>query len=76
MRLVELLDTINEILGGNVKIRISPEKSISHYTQTPYSYIPRVGKKIVMNTYCDLGQSLVEMLDEIDAEKRQDTVTI
>ncbi|MDD5503736.1 MAG: NAD(P)-dependent oxidoreductase [Candidatus Omnitrophica bacterium] len=76
MKLMELLDIINEILGGKVKIRVNPEKSISHYIQTPYSYMPRIGKKIVMNTYCDLGQGLLEMIDEIDAEKRQDTVII
>ena len=76
MRLTELLDIMNEILGNKVKIIIQPEESKSHYTQTPYSYIPRIGKKIVMNTYCDLGQSLVEMLDEIDSEKKQDTIKV
>lgn len=71
MRLIELLDMINEILNNKIKTSIEPEKSKSHYTQTPYSYIPRAGKKIVMNTYCDLGQSLVEILDEINSDKNQ-----
>jgi len=74
MKLTELLDMINEILNNKVKIVIQPRKTKSHYIQTPYSYILRVGKKIVMNTYCALGQSLVEILNEIDTEGRQKEV--
>jgi len=71
MRLSELLDMINEILGNNITITHHNEESKSHYTQTPYSYIPRIGKKIVSNTYCDLGQSLVEILNEIHSQKSE-----
>lgn len=68
MKLVEILDMINEILGNKIKIIYHNQESKSHYTQTPYSYIPRIGKKIVCNPYCDLGQSLVEILHEIDSK--------
>ena len=75
-RLFELIDMINEILGNKIKISYESSESKSHYTQTPYSYIPRVGKKIVTNTYCDLGQSLVEILDEIDSKKQMECLSI
>jgi UDP-glucose 4-epimerase len=71
IKLSELLDVINEILGGKIKVTYNPNKSKAHYVQTPYSYISRVGKKIVSNTYSDLGQSLVEILDEIDSERSE-----
>ena len=71
MKLSELLGMINEILGGKIKITHNPNASRSHYIQTPYSYIPKVGKKIVSDVYCDLGQSLVEILDEIDSKKSE-----
>lgn len=69
MRLSELLDMINEILDNKIKITYHNKESKSHYTQTPYSYIPRVGKKIVSNPCCDIGQSLVEILHEIDSKE-------
>ena len=76
MKLSELLDTINEIMGSNVDIKYNPKQSKAHYTQTPYSYIPRVGKKIITDTYCDLGQSLVEILDDINASKTEEEIKL
>jgi len=74
IKLKEMLHMIKEILGNNIEIKIKPDQSKSHYTQTPYSYIPRVGKKIVMNTYSDLGQSLVEILDNMNSNKMEDVI--
>ncbi|MBQ09464.1 MAG: NAD-dependent epimerase [Gammaproteobacteria bacterium] len=76
MRLSELLDMINEILCNKIKITYYSKNSLAHYTQTPYSYIPRVGKKIIMNTYCDLGQSLVEILDEINSKNSNEEIKL
>ncbi len=76
MRLSELMDMINEIMGNRIKIEYKPDESRSHYIQTPYSYIPRVGKKIIMDTYCDLGQSLVEILDNINSKKREEEIRL
>ncbi len=69
MRLREFMEIINEILSNKVKVNYHPEESRSHYNQTPYSYIPNIGKKIITDTYCDFGQSLLEILHEIDPEK-------
>jgi len=65
MRLRELLEMINEILHNKVTIEYGSGKS-SHYKYTPYSYQPNHGKKLVMNSFRDLGQGLVEILEEID----------
>jgi len=65
MKVVDLAEMINEILGGSVEIEQGSGKK-SHYKYTPYSYLPRIGRKIVQNTYHDLGQGLLEVLEEID----------
>lgn len=64
MRLYELMEMINEIMGNTLEIQYGSGNE-SHYHYTPYSFTPRAGKKIVMNTYNDLGQSLLQMLNEI-----------
>lgn len=69
MRLVELLEMISEILDNKVSIEYGRGEN-AHYKYTPYSYIPRAGKKLTMNSYRDLGQGLIEILDEIH---RKDT---
>jgi len=64
MRLYELMEMINEIMGNVLDIQFGSSKD-SHYQYTPYSFSPRPGRKIVLNTYHDLGQSLVQMLNEM-----------
>lgn len=79
MRVSELLDMINEVMNNSIDIEynvIGDKASGSHYNGTPYSYIPRMGKKIITNTYCDLGQSLVEILHEIDVNKATEDIRI
>ncbi len=76
MKLSDMLNMINEIMGGRVRINYRSNESKSHYVQTPYSYIPRVGKKVVKNTYCDLGQSLVEILDRINSGIEEEEIRL
>ena len=76
IKLSEFLNMVNEILGNKIKISYKPKESKSHYKQTPYSYIPKIGKKIVMNTYCDFGQSLLEILHELDLKESQEKIRI
>ena len=37
-----------------------------HYGQTPYRYHPRSAKKLVPTEFVDLGQGLLEVIEEID----------
>lgn len=66
LKVIDMLKMIQEIFGDKIEIDHRPAHNHSHYTQTPYSYFPRIGKKIVSNVYCDIGQSLVEILQEMD----------
>ena len=65
----DVLRMVKEILGGNVNLHFEPEGSDyerSHYSMTPYRYIPKTGYKIVPNAFIDLGQGILEMVDEIN----------
>ena len=68
MKLSELLEMINEILGDKIIIKYSDSKA-AHYKYTPYSYNPRRGKKLMMDSYREIGQGLLEILEEIDNKK-------
>jgi UDP-glucose 4-epimerase len=65
MRLKELIEMIVEILGCDVETHYGDIEE-AHYVQTPYSYIPNIGTKIVSNTFQDMGQGLVEIMNEMD----------
>ena len=70
IRVSDFFVMVNEILGGNVQIRYlrSTEKSNlleSHYRITPYSHSPKIAKKLVNHYYLDLGQGLLDCIEEI-----------
>ena len=66
MRVLDLLKTLAEILG-------LPEQSIDftegeysgHYVRTPYAYQPKLGRKYIPPLHVDLGQGLVQLIEEI-----------
>ncbi|MBU0469565.1 MAG: NAD(P)-dependent oxidoreductase [Candidatus Omnitrophica bacterium] len=64
MRLKDLLGTLTEMLKDKVKIEYKPGTNPHHYSMTPYSYIPKIGKKLTSNCYTDLGQGLLECLEQ------------
>ena len=56
---------INEILGGDIKIRYGGEENLNHYRLTPYSYKPKPPLRITPETYIDLGRGLLNQIDQI-----------
>lgn len=72
---LELLDTINEILGGSVEITLRDEPFEGRYRLTPYSYREGVGRKMVGSTYVDLGVGLLEAIRDARASVDTDEGT-
>jgi UDP-glucose 4-epimerase len=62
---LELLDTINEILGGSIEINLRNEPFAGRYRLTPYAYREGIGRKMVGATYVDLGVGLLEAIRSI-----------
>jgi len=52
----------------DLKIKSSPNKSQAHYDYTPYSFSPKIGYKLTDHLYLDMGQGLLECLQEIQRE--------
>lgn len=66
IRLKDLLTMIKEMLNNKVEIAVTPNpRSESHYKITPYSFSPRLGKKMVFKNYTDIGQGLLECMQLI-----------
>lgn len=72
MRFRELLETIREIVGRDVKIELLPVEPddvsngpSGHYSMTPYTFRPKIAMKLVANPYLDLGQGLLDCLHDI-----------
>lgn len=64
----ELLEMVCEILGGNVEIQKIPsevDRLHGHYRLTPFVFKPRVSKKIVSERYIDLGEGLLNCMEEV-----------
>jgi UDP-glucose 4-epimerase len=65
----ELLRMIQEILGGKVEITFSPEqRNPEHYELTPYRFTPRKARKIVPNVFVDIGQGILDLVEEVYLE--------
>lgn len=69
MRYADVLRLIREIVGEDVVVELTPPGAgtSAHYSITPYTFRPRLARKLVSPWYVDMGQGLVDCLDEIAA---------
>jgi len=61
-RYSELLNLIREMLGQDIAIEYLNQDYLGHYKLTPYSFLPKLSRKMVNNPSIDLGQGLLECL--------------
>jgi len=71
MQRKELFAMVNEILGGSLKIHLNDDGYNNHYKTTPYSFHPTRSKKLVANPYRDMGQGLIECLQDIENNREE-----
>ncbi|MBI1868039.1 MAG: NAD(P)-dependent oxidoreductase [Methylocystis sp.] len=62
----DMMEMIAEIVGGNVSLELNSGTMEGHYVRTPYSYIPKLGRKLIRRTYVDLGLGLLDLLQHVD----------
>lgn len=72
IKIKDLLIMIKEIIGNDVQIVYKPVDDTScpydpslHYEITPYSFSPKLAKRIISTDYIDLGQGIVDILNNI-----------
>ncbi|WP_202614032.1 NAD-dependent epimerase/dehydratase family protein [Silvanigrella paludirubra] len=61
----DIMKMISEMLPGRISLDFNNCDSNAHYTMTPYSYSSKVGKKIMINEFVDLGQGILDCIQEI-----------
>ncbi|MDH3524670.1 MAG: NAD(P)-dependent oxidoreductase [Acidobacteriota bacterium] len=71
MRLRDLFTMFSEILGREVTVDYQPPGD-SHYRLTPYAFSPRVGRKLTATCYVDMGQGLLQVLEELHAAQSRE----
>ena len=72
MKQKDLLKMIKEIIPNQVSIKMTEKHYTGHYEVTPYSFHPRVARKLVANPFIDLGQGLLECMRRIHHELSND----
>ncbi len=61
----DLLRMVQEIFQNKIEIIYTYNKQQAHYEITPYSFRPKVAKKLVSNYYHDLGQGILDVIYEV-----------
>jgi UDP-glucose 4-epimerase len=67
MRIVDLLKMLAEILGLPESVEFIEGDYVGHYNRTPYAYLPKLGRKYAAPFHVDLGQGLMQLIDEVQA---------
>ena len=69
MRYADLLHLVQEVVGEDVEVELrapdGSEPRSAHYAITPYTFRPKVARKLVSSYYIDMGQGLLDCLTEI-----------
>jgi len=73
MTLENLFTMFSEILGRSLDVEyVDPPEGRydAHYRVTPYAFNPRVGRKLTSTCYVDMGQGLLQMLEQLHGDGR------
>ena len=68
IKVLNILEMLQEILGNEHKINFVKATYEGHYVHTPYTYQPKLGKKYHGKTHIDLGQGLIQLIEEVEKE--------
>lgn len=68
MRVHDMLMMLAEIMGLNGKVEFIDAPYKGHYVRTPYAYQPNLGRKYIPALHVDLGQGLVQLVEELHNE--------
>lgn len=65
----EMLKIIEEIIGRPIEVIFqTDDPNRNHYVRTPYRYTPKPARKLVSNEFIDIGQGILELVEEIHLE--------
>jgi len=70
IKVKDLMIMIREMLGNKIELEFLPTDSSLHYEITPYTFSPKIARRVITDSYVDLGQGLLQCLDDIYRESR------
>jgi len=65
MKVGSVLKMIAEILKEDLSFEFERNPNSTHYEITPYSFSPKVGKKLIPPLHMDLGQGILRVIEEV-----------
>lgn len=68
MKVKDLLSMIKEMMNNRIEIEYVDPNIGYHYEITPYTFAPKLAKRIISKTYFDLGQGIFERIQSIYKE--------
>ena len=72
MTIGRVLQMIAEMLDRKIDFIYHGDKTNTHYTITPYSFNPHIGKKMVAALQVDLGQGVLNVIEDLYRELNPD----
>lgn len=63
MRVGDLFKMIGEMLGKELRIKYQNDPDSGHYQITPYSFMPKIGRKLIPPLTVDLGQGILAVME-------------
>lgn len=74
LSIYDLFKMFQEILDKDVNVEFEENEgqSSGHYSMTPYTFVPKLGKKLVANEYVDMGQGLIQVIEMIHNEMNRE----
>lgn len=72
MRRIELFEMIEEILGEKIDVELKNTGYANHYKYSPYALQAKMSRKMVSNSYIDIGQGLLECIKQAKLDMEQE----
>lgn len=74
LQVSELFKMFEEILNMKKEVVFLGDegRGNGHYNITPYAYTPKLGKKLISPEYVDMGQGLIQLVEEIMMSKQKE----
>lgn len=71
IRIKDLLNMIAEMFDHKISVEYQPKSEAGHYAITPYSFRPKVAKRLMSNNYYDLGQGILDIIYEVHEKSKK-----
>jgi UDP-glucose 4-epimerase len=65
MSVEDFMKMLAEIMGFSTQVQFLDSQKSGHYIRTPYAYQPKLGRKYTPPLHVDLGQGLIQLINEV-----------